>query len=295
MGQRIVTWGWHSRWPAPAKLNLFLHVVGRRTDGYHLLETVFRFINRGDFLQFAARADDRVVLVDGLPGVAPEDNLVVRAVQLLREATGCRHGVDIRLEKYLPMGGGLGGGSSDAATVLLALNHLWQLGLPRQRLQEIGLALGADVPVFVYGRNAFARGVGEELTPLDLPPAWYVVVEPPVQVPTPLIFGADDLCRSTPSLAFDAWWPGVGHNDLEPVACRLFPAVTACRDALAALAPTLMTGSGACVFATFATPDDAAIALAALPPELRAWQAAGLPAHPLAALDAQAAVRAGIV
>jgi len=183
-------WTWQSAYPAPAKLNLFLHVVGRRSDGYHLLQTLFRFVDYSDMLRFRERDDAAITLAQPLPGVPPESDLTVRAARLLQEATGCRRGVEIAVEKRLPMGGGLGGGSSDAATVLVALNHLWQLGLSREHLQAIGLTLGADVPVFVAGRNAFAEGVGEALQSVSLPPSFYLVLEPPVAVPTAAIFGA---------------------------------------------------------------------------------------------------------
>ncbi|MBW7903485.1 MAG: 4-(cytidine 5'-diphospho)-2-C-methyl-D-erythritol kinase [Rhodocyclaceae bacterium] len=277
-------WDWHSAWPAPAKLNLFLHVVGRRDDGYHLLQTVFRFVDRGDVLRFSPRADGEVALATPLPGVSPESDLTVRAARLLQAETGCRDGVTISLEKRLPMGGGLGGGSSDAATVLLALNHLWRLGLPRERLQAIGLALGADVPIFVYGRNAFAEGVGEAFTPVALPPAWYVVLEPPVQVPTAEIFRSPALVRDTPAVAARDWRPGVGGNDLEPVAAGLYPAVAEHIGWLSAFGRARMTGSGACVFAEFAERPAAEAVLAQLPAGMRGWLAAGLPQHPLAAL-----------
>lgn len=277
-------WDWTSAWPAPAKLNLFLHVTGRRPDGYHLLQTVFRFVDRADVLRFSPRADGRVVLATPLPGVPPGDELTVRAALALREASGCRDGVDIYLDKRLPMGGGLGGGSSDAATVLLALNHLWGLGLSRTRLQALGLALGADVPVFVFGANAFAEGVGEALQPVVLPPAWYVVLEPPVQVPTADIFRSPDLRRDTLPLRPADWRPGTGHNDLQPVAVARYPVLA---DYLAWLdrhAPARMTGSGACVFAEFASAAAAEAAFAARPPGFRGWVAAGLAAHPLQAL-----------
>lgn len=278
----MTTWTWDSAWPAPAKLNLFLHVVGRRPDGYHLLQTLFRFVDRGDSLRFLPREDGDIVLANPIPGVPPETDLTVRAARLLQKETGCPRGATISLEKRLPMGGGLGGGSSDAATVLLALNHLWDLGLPRQRLQELGLGLGADVPVFVFGRNAFAEGVGEALQPVDLPPAWYVVLEPPVQVPTVAIFGASDLKRDTPAIAAADWQPGFGHNDLEPVACARFPAVAEHLAWLKQYGPAMMTGSGACVFAEFNSKERAETVLARLPEGMRGWAAAGLTSHPLA-------------
>ena len=190
-------WTWESTWPAPAKLNLFLHVVGRRADGYHLLQTVFRFIDRADQLHFAPRADEQIVLATPTPGVAPDSDLTVRAARLLQAATGCRQGATIRLTKQLPMGGGLGGGSSDAATVLLALNQLWQTGLSRPEMERLGLQLGADVPVFIHGRNTFAEGVGEAFTDVELPPATYLVLHPAVNVPTGVIFGAPELRRDS--------------------------------------------------------------------------------------------------
>ena len=274
-------WTWSSQWPAPAKLNLFLHVVGRRADGYHLLQTLFRFVGHGDMLHFTPRADANVLLATPLPGVAPETDLTVRAARLLQNETGCRQGVTISLDKRLPMGGGLGGGSSDAATVLLALNHLWGLGLSRQRLQEIGLSLGADVPIFIYGRNAFAEGVGEAFTPVDLPPVWYLVLEPPVQVPTADIFRVPHLRRDSPAIAASDWHPGFGGNDLEPVAAELYPAVAEYIGWLSAFAHVRMSGSGACVFAEFERRSEAEAVLSQLPQGMRGWVAEGLSAHPL--------------
>jgi 4-diphosphocytidyl-2-C-methyl-D-erythritol kinase len=276
-------WTWESTWPAPAKLNLFLHVVGRRADGYHLLQTVFRFIERADRLRFAPRADGAIELATPIPGVPPESDLTVRAARLLQQATGCREGATIHMEKHLPMGGGLGGGSSDAATVLLALNHLWQTGLSRPALEKIGLRLGADVPVFVHGRNTFAEGIGESFTDVDLPAETYLVLHPAAHVPTAAIFGAPELCRDTPAIAPSQWRHGQGHNDLEPVACSRFPEVAAALDWLKARAPrAMMTGSGACVFAGFARRDAAESLLASLPGGLNGWIADGLAEHPLA-------------
>ncbi|HRQ95000.1 MAG TPA: 4-(cytidine 5'-diphospho)-2-C-methyl-D-erythritol kinase [Candidatus Accumulibacter phosphatis] len=278
------TWDWDSSYPAPAKLNLCLRIVGRRSDGYHLLQTVFRFLEHADRLHFSPRDDAAIRLTTPLPGVPPENDLSVRAARLLQTESGCRQGVDIHVEKRLPLGGGLGGGSSDAATVLLALNHLWQLGLPRQRLQQIGLALGADVPVFVFGSNAFAEGVGESLRAIELPARWYVVVEPPVQVPTALIFAAPELRRDAPAITADDWHPGAIGNELEAVACSRFPAIADClRQLSAAAAPARarMTGSGACVFAECSSHEQAAATLRRLPSGMRAWASAGAAAHPL--------------
>ena len=284
MNDMTRSWDWHSVYPAPAKLNLFLHVVGRRDDGYHLLQTLFRLVDHGDALRFSPRDDGDIRLTTPLPGVAPDSDLTVRAARLLQAETGCRLGVEIAVDKRLPMGGGLGGGSSDAATVLLALNHLWRLGLPRSRLQQIGLTLGADVPVFVGGRNAFAEGVGEVLQPLDLPPAWYVVLEPPVAVPTAAIFGAAELKRDTLPIRLADWTPGVGDNDLQAVAVARFPAVAEHLRWLAGHGEARMSGSGACVFAEFASQQAAQTVIGELPATMVGWVAAGLERHPLCAL-----------
>ena len=283
MANTLNTMDWTSEWPAPAKLNLFLHVVGRRPDGYHLLQTVFRFIECADYLRFAPRADGEIVLATPTPGVAEEADLTVRAARMLQAHTGCRQGASITLRKHLPMGGGLGGGSSDAATVLLALNHLWQTGLPRSELERIGLALGADVPVFVHGRNCFAEGVGERFIDLELPAATYLILQPAAHVPTAAIVGAATLCRDTPPLDPSQWRPGIGHNDLEPVACAAFPPVAAALDWLRGFAPeAMMTGSGACVFAAFADPAAAQAVFDQRPSGWRGWVARGLAQHPLA-------------
>ena len=283
MANTVNTMDWTSEWPAPAKLNLFLHVVGRRPDGYHLLQTVFRFIECADYLRFAPRADGEIVLATPTPGVAEEADLTVRAARMLQAHTGCRQGASITLRKHLPMGGGLGGGSSDAATVLLALNHLWQTGLPRSELERIGLALGSDVPVFVHGRNCFAEGVGERFIDLELPAATYLILHPAAHVPTAAIFGAATLRRDTPPLDPSQWRPGIGHNDLEPVACAAFPPVAAALDWLRGFAPeAMMTGSGACVFAAFADPAAAQAVFDQRPSGWRGWVARGLAQHPLA-------------
>ena len=283
MANTVNTMDWTSEWPAPAKLNLFLHVVGRRPDGYHLLQTVFRFIECADYLRFAPRADGEIVLATPTPGVAEEADLTVRAARMLQAHTGCRQGASITLRKHLPMGGGLGGGSSDAATVLLALNHLWQTGLPRSELERIGLALGADVPVFMHGRNCFAEGVGERFIDLELPAATYLILQPAAHVPTAAIFGAATLRRDTPPLDPSQWRPGIGHNDLEPVACAAFPPVAAALDWLRGFAPeAMMTGSGACVFAAFADPAAAQAVFDQRPSGWCGWVVRGLAQHPLA-------------
>jgi len=273
---------------APAKLNLFLHVTGRRPDGYHLLQTLFRFIDLSDTLHFTLRDDGVVRRVNALEGVPAEQDLCVRAARLLQKESGCNLGVDITLEKRIPMGGGLGGGSSDAATTLLALNKLWRLGLSRARLMQLGLTLGADVPVFVFGENAFAEGVGEKLQAFPLPDAWYVVLFPPVHVPTAKIFTHPELTRDTNSITIRALpigqslstvgWLG---NDLQLIVCKLYPEVAQYLAILGKFAPAMMTGSGACVFAEFASEAEAQKVLLALPKEIQGVVVHGLSHHPL--------------
>lgn len=294
--------------PAPAKINLFLHVIGRRADGYHMLQTAFRMLDYGDELHFRVRADGEIHRVNDVPGVPPEADLVVRAARLLKARTHCPLGVDIRVDKRLPMGGGLGGGSSDAATTLLALNKLWRLGIERARLQAWALSLGADVPFFIYGRTALGEGVGEDLTVLDLPSQWYVVIEPQVAVPTPEIFRDQGLTRDTEAVIISASPVGERseqsaqailqtiakhtRNDLQPVACRLYPQVQQALDALVPFstehgAPR-MSGSGACVFlpcAEKAHADEVVRAMEQVSKELntkwRVWCAVSLDIHPL--------------
>lgn len=293
--QLAMRWNWTSAYPAPAKLNLFLHVTGRRPDGYHSLQTLFRFVGLHDTVRFVPRSDGQIVLANPIAGVAPETDLTVRAAQALRRAAGVRDGVTIQLDKRLPMGGGLGGGSSDAATVLLALNSLWRLGGSQAELQSLALPLGADVPVFVFGHSAFAEGVGEALTPVALAPAWYLIVHPGASVPTARIFSSPLLRRDTPAMP-PADWPralndGVGANDLEAVAVSLYPEVGAALDWLSAQSETKgrvrMTGSGACVFAVFDDPATAQAVCDRLPAAGHGWTAwvcPGLDRHPLSDL-----------
>jgi len=270
-----------NRYPAPAKLNLFLHVVGRRPDGYHLLQTLFRFLDYGDTLVIEPRRDDRVRLLNPLPGVPAEADLCFRAARLLQEHTGCRLGADIGLEKRLPMGGGLGGGSSDAATVLMALNRLWGLDLPREELQSLGLRLGADVPVFVFGRSAYAEGVGERLQPVSLPPASYVVLMPPAQVATAAVFSHPGLTRDTPALKIPPLPEGCGHNDLEPVAVAAYPVIGEYLRWLGQYGDARMTGSGACVFAAFSDRAQAEAVFAQRPEGMQGFVADGVDIHPM--------------
>jgi 4-diphosphocytidyl-2-C-methyl-D-erythritol kinase len=280
---------WQRTWPAPAKLNLFLHVTGRRADGYHTLQTAFRLIDLADTLRFSPRADGKVTLARPLSGVPPEQDLCLRAAVLLKQATGHREGVDIELDKRIPVGGGLGGGSSDAATTLIVLNHLWQLGLKRGELQRLGLELGADVPVFVFGENAFAEGVGEQLTPLALPPAWYLVLVPPVHVPTAAVFAAPELTRASIPIKITAFFAGLKRralrNDLEPVVSKRYPDVARYLAWLRQHGEARMSGSGACVYAEFSTESAAHAIHAQLPPAMRGLVARGLERHPLHGLN----------
>ncbi len=279
------TSGW-TAWPAPAKLNLFLRITGRRPDGYHDLQTVFRLLEWGDTLRLRVRDDGRVVRQGpSVEGVAEAEDLAVRAARLLKDAVNGSLGADIVVEKRIPAGGGFGGGSSDAATVLVALDHLWQLGLGVDRLAALGLQLGADVPVFVRGRNAWAEGVGDRLEPVDLPPAWYLLADPGVHAPTAALFQAPELTRNAAPARIADFVSGTGlGNAFEPVLRAREPAVEAVFAALAQVGTPRLTGSGSGCFVEFATRDAADAALAALPPGPRAWVAAGAARSPL--LDA---------
>ena len=274
--------GW-SFWPAPAKLNLFLHITGRRADGYHVLQTVFRLLDWGDRIGLRLREDGQVRR-DGpsVPGVAEADDLVVRAAMALKSAANCNQGVDISVEKRIPAGGGFGGGSSDAATVLVALNALWGTGLDEDALAAIGLTLGADVPVFVRGRSAWAEGVGEELAPISLPEAWYVLADPGVHVPTAELFRSPDLTRDAAPVKIADFASGtVLGNAFEPVLRCREPAIEAAFQALSGIGRARLTGSGSGCFVEFATRAAAEHALAELPDQLRARVVAGAARSPL--------------
>lgn len=280
-------------WPAPAKINLFLHITGRRADGYHLLQTLFQFLDYGDELTFTVRPDGEVTRCGALAGVPPENDLTLRAARALQVATGTTLGVEIGLEKRLPMGGGLGGGSSDAATTLVALNHLWQLGLGEDALAAIGLKLGADVPVFVRGHAAWAEGVGELLTPLELPEPWFLIIIPPCHVPTAELFAAPELTRNVQNRRIPASLSGPRpirfgdgwFNVFEPVVRQRYPEVDSALKWLAQFAPARMSGSGACIFAPFDSKAQAEDVMRQLPaPESSGWRgfvARGLNRSPL--------------
>lgn len=267
--------------PAPGKLNLMLRVTGRRADGYHFLQTVMRFIDYGDTLSFRVREDGAITRMNDVAGIPADDDLATRAALLLQRTCKTSLGAEIVLEKRLPIGGGLGGGSSDAATTLLALNHLWRTGLSRERLAALALQLGADVPLFVGGANALAEGVGERLTPIELPPAWYLVLVPPVGVPTARIFAHPELKRDTKPIKITAFSALLAGNDLEPVVCREYPEVARCLGWLKQVAPAWVTGAGACVFAAFPAEDVARRVLGQVPGDMRGFVAQGLARHPL--------------
>ena len=281
-------------WPAPGKLNLFLHVVGRRPDGYHLLQTVFQFIDLADQIRLFRRPPGIVERLADLPGVAADDDLVVRAARLLaRHAGHPGPGVAIDVTKRLPMGGGVGGGSSDAATVLVALNEVWGLGLSERRLAEIGLELGADVPVFVGGRACWGEGVGERLTPIEPPERWYVLVHPGVAVATADVFKAPELTRDSPAITIRGFLTSGGRNDCEPVVRQRFPVVAEALDWLgqwAPGAPARLTGTGACVYAAVVDERAAHDVLGRLPTRWTGWAVRGVNRSPLAArLEAERA------
>jgi 4-diphosphocytidyl-2-C-methyl-D-erythritol kinase len=284
--------------PAPAKLNLFLHIVGRRADGYHLLQSVFQLIDHGDLLHFQLRGDNVLRRSTEIAGVPEAQDLIMRAARLLQAEVLARTGVlppgvDIAVDKRLPMGGGLGGGSSDAATTLMALNRLWGAGLTREQLMVLGLPLGADIPFFIFGQAAFVEGVGEAMRAVAAPQCWYVVIEPGVAVPTASIFSAIDLTRDTKPVKITDFSShlehqnglgGFGKNDLQQVASRLFPPVAEAIEWLAAYGEARMTGSGACVFCAFSDEVQADAVLRKVPAAWTAWKAKALKRHPLLAM-----------
>jgi len=271
--------------PAPAKLNLFLHVTGRRADGYHLLESLMVALDFGDTVSLVCRDDGAIVRTRDIEGVAAADDLAMRAAHALKQQSACAAGVEIAIDKRIPQGGGLGGGSSDAASVLIALNALWGLHLPRPTLARVGAPLGADIAFFLGDGPALAHGIGERLTPMSQPPIWIALIVPPVHVPTAAIFSARELTRDTPSAKINVFSESYGRNDLETIAAARYPDVA---EALARLAArsnaARMTGSGACVFAPFTAEADARAACADVPARMRGIVARTLARHPLATL-----------
>lgn len=265
----------HRTWPAPAKLNLMLHITGRRDDGYHLLQSVFQFLDYGDEITISTRDDGVIRRLNELPGVDAEQDLVVRAARLLQQQSGSTLGADIRVNKLLPMGGGLGGGSSDAATVLVALNRLWGTGLSLEQLAALGLQLGADVPVFVHGQAAWAEGVGEILQPVELPEPWYLVIIPPVEVSTAEIFSDPQLTRDCQAIKIRDFLAGQGGNVCQPVASRHYPEIAQALAWLGQFASAKMTGTGSCIFAAFDTEAQAQEVYRQLPDGWRGFVAKG--------------------
>jgi len=281
-----MTQPWTS-WPAPAKLNLFLHIVGRRADGYHLLQTVFQLLDWGDTVRLRVRADGEIARVGDVPGVPPEKDLCLRAAQALRQQSAGRLGVDIALDKRIPLGGGLGGGSSDAATVLVALNDLWLAGLSPDQLAGIALGLGADVPVFVGGYSAWAEGVGEKLTPIALRPRHYVIVDPGVSVATSALFQAPELTRNSPPLTISDYLSGSGagtSNAFTPVVRAGYPPLAAAIDWLGQFGDARLTGSGGCVFVDVESAERADEIAKRCPVHFTVYRARGVDRSPL--LDA---------
>ena len=274
-----------TQWPAPAKLNLFLHVTGRRADGYHELQTLFQLIDLSDTVSLTVREDGLIERPSGPVGVDPDSDLTVRAAKALKAATGCRLGASIGIVKRIPMGGGLGGGSSDAATVLLALNHLWRCGLSIDELARLGLPLGADVPVFVRGSSAWAEGVGERLVPVELPERWYVVIHPGVGVPTKDVFLSPELTRNTSIITIRAAFePGVldaTRNDCEPVVRAKYAEVADALEWLGRFSASRLTGTGSCIFAAFGSAAEAERVAARVPDRWRSFVARGLNVSPV--------------
>lgn len=273
-----LTSGW---WPAPAKLNLFLHITGRRPDGYHLLQTAFQFVDYGDALQFEVTDQPEIALLDAIEGVPTEANLIVRAAALLQNTTGVSQGVRIRLRKQLPMGGGLGGGSSNAATTLVVLNLLWQCDLPVAELARLGLQLGADVPVFVQGHAAWAEGVGEQLTPISPAEPWYLVIDPQCSVSTQEIFSDSELTRDCEPIKIAGFLSGEGSNVCEAVVKQRYPQVAEALDWLAQFTAPTMTGTGCCIFGQFDNVDAANDVLQKLPEKWQGFTARGCNQSPL--------------
>lgn len=271
-------------WPAPAKLNLFLHITGRRPDGYHELQTAFQFLDFGDELQFEVIDSPEIRLKQSVDGVADEDNLIVRAAKRLQQYSGCSKGAVIHIEKRLPMGGGLGGGSSNAATTLVALNYLWETAVSESELAQLGLELGADVPIFIAGFAAWAEGVGEKLTPIEPAEPWYVVVKPDCHVSTAEIFSAMELTRDCEPIKISRFLSGEGRNVCEEVVKERYPAVANALNWLAQYAPPRMTGTGACIFAAFENQQQAQQVVENLPSNWQGFVAKGSNRSPLTAL-----------
>jgi 4-diphosphocytidyl-2-C-methyl-D-erythritol kinase len=276
-----------SSWPAPAKLNLFLHVVGRRADGYHELQTLFQLLDLTDTLSIRVRADGIIEREAGAPEIDPEADLAVRAARLLKEASGSPLGASLKVRKRIPVGAGLGGGSSDAATALLALNELWALGLAPPELCRMGVQLGADVPVFIQGFSAWGEGIGEQLTPVELPERWYLLIHPGVAVSTREVFQSPELTRNSPLITIRAFFESGGRNDCESVVRARVPEVAEALDWLGRFVPARLTGTGSCVFAAFESAAEAERLASRVPERWASWVARGLNASPLQGMLSQ--------
>lgn len=268
-------------WPSPAKLNLFLHILGRYDSGYHQLQTLFQILDWGDRLAFAANNSGKIRLLSELPGVEETDNLIYRAANMLKTHCNVNHGVDIAIEKQLPMGGGIGGGSSNAATTLVALNFYWQCGLSTEELAQLGLQLGADVPIFVHGKTAFAGGVGEEVYPVELEQKYYLIAFPNVHVSTAEVFGHPNLPRNTAKIAWNDYSFDTTGNDCQEIVCKCQPEVANLLQWLLHYAPSRMTGTGACVFAQFSSPEQLQEVRQALPEKWSGYTAKSMNISPL--------------
>ena len=267
--------------PSPAKINLFLHITGRRADGYHSLQTLFQLLDYGDQLDFTVNNSSEIRITPPIPNLPSEQNIIYRAAQALQQYSGCTLGVDIELHKHLPMGGGLGGGSSNAATTLLGLNHLWQLNLSQQELLNIGIKLGADVPVFIQGNTAWAEGIGEQLTPVDMPSYWYLVLIPNVHVSTAEVFSHQGLTRNSHAIKIRAFLEQGGKNNCQTVVEMLYPEVKKAREWLAQFAQARLTGTGACLFAHFDSETDAKSVFEQIPAPWQGFIARGINTSPL--------------
>jgi len=272
---------WSNGWPAPAKLNLLLRITGRRDDGYHLLQTVFQFVQQADLIDLRVRADGEIHRVSELEGVPEDSDLVVKAARLLQQQAQTTLGADIRVHKQLPMGGGLGGGSSDAATVLCALNHLWDCGLSNDELAKLGLQLGADVPVFVHGQATWAEGVGEKFTPIELPEPWYLVLVPDVSISTAEVFSHPDLTRDSTQITIRAFLDGERSNDCLNVVKKTSPEISQAIDWLDNFSEARLTGTGACIFAEFDSENAAREIWQKLPENLTGFVTKGCNVSPL--------------
>ena len=271
-------------WPAPAKINLFLHITGQRDDSYHLLQTAFQFLDYGDVLQFGVHDNPSISLSTAIDGVDDEDNLIIRAARALQASANIQQGVNITIEKRLPMGGGLGGGSSNAATTLLALNQLWQCHLSKTELAQLGLTLGADVPIFIHGEAAWAEGVGEQLSPISPPEPWYAVLVPNCHVSTAEVFSSQELTRDCEPITISRFLSGEGRNICEDVVTKHYPQVSEALSWLSQFGKARMTGTGACIFVSFDSRAQAQQVITAMPAHWQGFVAKGCNCSPLSTI-----------